>query len=94
MAKLYPINVETFPDSENREVLYVVASGQIIAHSVTTLSLATGEQAKITAGDWATKTVTLAGFHIAELRNGNLKLGTGGNPELIGPKTYTNVKPV
>lgn len=94
MAKLYPIREETWPVSENRELLYVVASGRILANSDTALSLALGEQAKIAAGNWAVKTVMLAGFQLAELGNGNVKLGIGGNPVLIGPKTFTNVKPV
>ena len=94
MPRLYPIKGETWPASEKREVLYVVASGQILIHSKGTLSLALGEQAKIATGDWAVKTAVLAGFQLAELSNGNIKLGIGGNPVLIGPKTYTNVKPV
>lgn len=94
MAKLYPIKEEQWPASENREVLYVVATGRIIANSEGTLPLALGEQAKITAGDWAVKTVVLPGFQIAEMSNDNIKIGIGGNLQLIGPKTYTNVKPV
>lgn len=72
----------------------MVATGKILRITDGVKPLAAGDQAKVASGDWATKTVVLAGFQLAELRNGNIKLGIGGNPVLIGPKTYTNVKPV
>lgn len=91
---LYPIKEETWPDNTNCELLYVVATGQILDFSETTLSLAAGEQAKITAGEWATTAILLTGLQFAELSGGNLKLDAGNNPILIDPKIYTNVKPV
>ena len=94
MPKLYPIKEEDWPNTGTRYVLYVVVTGRIINYSDRIIIPALGEQARITAGDWAIKILVLPAFQLAELKNGNIKLGIGGNPVLIGPKTYTNVKPV
>lgn len=94
MPTLYPIRGETWPATSSREMLYDVSTGHILCSVEPPLLLTGGEQAKITAGDWAKTTVMLPAIQLAELRNGNLKLDIGGNPVLIGPKTYTNVKPV
>lgn len=94
MPKLYPITEEEWPATGKREVLYEVATGRILMASDAPFALASGERAMIASEAWAVKTVVFAGFQLAEFANGNIKLGIGGNPTLIGPKTYTNVKPV